>query len=149
MAQPNGAQLQESLTPVVADLGLFLENVTLGRSGKYTLVRVIIDLPDGPGSVDSDQLVQATGAVSSWLDEHDPIPGRYTLEVSTPGAERVLTTARDYRRAQGRLIKAVLEGREVEGRLESVGEENVVVNGEEIQLASIVKARVVLEFSRD
>lgn len=149
MAQPNGAQLQESLTPVVADLGLFLENVTLGRSGKYTLVRVIIDLPDGPGSVDSDQLVQATGAVSTWLDEHDPIPGRYTLEVSTPGAERVLTTARDYRRAQGRLIKAILEGREVEGRLESVGAENVVVNGEEIPLASIVKARVVLEFSRD
>lgn len=149
MAQPTGADLTQALAPTVESLGLYLENVTLTKSGKYTMVRVTVDLPDGPGAVDSDQLVDVTRAVSSWLDQEDPIPGRYTLEVSTPGAERVLTTPRDFRRAEGRMVKAVVAGKEIEGRLEGVNEGSVVLAGQEIAMADIEKARVVLEFSRD
>lgn len=149
MAQPTGADLTQALAPTVESLGLYLENVALTKSGKYTLVRVTVDLPDGPGSVDSDQLVEATRAVSSWLDQEDPIPGRYTLEVSTPGAERVLTSPRDFRRAEGRMVKAIVAGKEIEGRLEGVNEGNVVLAGQEIAMSDIEKARVVLEFSRD
>lgn len=149
MAQPTGADLTQALAPTVESLGLYLESVALTKSGKYTLVRVTVDLPDGPGSVDSDQLVEATRAVSSWLDQEDPIPGRYTLEVSTPGAERVLTSPRDFRRAEGRMVKAIVAGKEIEGRLEGVNEGNVVLAGQEIAMSDIEKARVVLEFSRD
>lgn len=149
MAQPTGADLTQALAATVESLGLYLESVALTKSGKYTLVRVTVDLPDGPGSVDSDQLVEATRAVSNWLDQEDPIPGRYTLEVSTPGAERVLTSPRDFRRAEGRMVKAIVAGKEIEGRLEGVSEGNVVLAGQEIAMSDIEKARVVLEFSRD
>lgn len=142
-------QVEEQLADVVTGAGLYLEGVQVTKQGRFSVVRVVVDLPDGPGGVDSDQLDAVTRAISSALDEADPIAERYTLEVSTPGAERRLTTPRHFRRALGRLVVAEVAGRQVRGRLEQADDDVVHIAGEAVALADITRAQVELEFQRD
>ena len=67
--------------PLVAELDLDLYD--LEHTGG--VLRVLVDQP---GGVDIDAIAALTRAISRALDEHDPIPGEYTLEVSSPGLER-------------------------------------------------------------
>jgi ribosome maturation factor RimP len=82
------------LEPVLAASSLELIDVEV-RSG------VVLVTVDREGGVDLEALTQANRAVSSILDEHDPIPGHYTLEVSSPGVERTLRTPAHFARAVG------------------------------------------------
>ena len=107
--------LTDLLAPVVADAGLHLEGVETTRAGKYSVVRVLVDLLDGPGDLDIDALGPVTAAVSQALDEADPVKGQYTLEVSTPGAERELTTLRHFRRAVGHSARVRTADEELAG----------------------------------
>ena len=107
--------LTDLLAPVVADTGLHLEGVETTRAGKYSVVRVFVDLADGPGDLDLDALGPVTAAVSQALDEADPVKGQYTLEVSTPGAERELSTLRHFRRAVGHSVRLRADGDELTG----------------------------------
>lgn len=142
-------QVEEQLADVVTGAGLYLEGVQITKQGRFTVVRVVVDLPDGPGGVDSDQLDAVTRAISAALDEADPIAERYTLEVSTPGAERRLTTPRHFRRAVGRLVVAEVAGQQVRGRLEQTTDDVVHIGGRAYPVADIAEAQVELEFKRD
>lgn len=152
-------ELTELLQPLVAAAGLYLEDIVLKRAGKYTTLQVVVDLESGTGGVDSMQLDELTRSISAQLDKNDPISGPYTLEVSTPGVERLLTQQRHYLRASGHLIAFVLQdGEELTARLQKVAESSLVVvpetkekhrirSGEprEIFLSEVKKARVVVE----
>jgi ribosome maturation factor RimP len=59
---------------------------------------------DEPGGVGLDTLGEVTKEISRALDVHDPVPGRYTLEVSSPGLERRLRTAAQFTRAVGETV---------------------------------------------
>lgn len=122
------AELTNLLTPVVESADLFLEDVVLtGPHGRRTL-RVVVDLPDGPGGVGSDRLAEVTRAVSTELDGVAArIPGSYTLEVTTAGADRKLTTARHFRRAEGRSVTIETETGPVTGRVVRADDEAVVL----------------------
>ena len=74
-------------------------------------VRVTVDRTEG---LDLDLISRITRDLSRALDDADPLPGRYTLEVSSPGLERPLRTAAHYRRAVGQDV-AVKTRPEVEG----------------------------------
>jgi ribosome maturation factor RimP len=87
-------RIREIAEPLLHDRGLELYDVE--QAGP--IVRVLVEGPDG---VDLEVLGQVTRALSLALDEHDPIPGRYTLEVSSPGLERPLRTPRHFERAVG------------------------------------------------
>lgn len=112
MADAIARRLTELLTPVVEGAGAFLEGIKTTRAGKYSTVRVLVDLPDGPGELGLDALTEVSRAVSAALDEADPVKGRYTLEVSTPGAERELSTPRHFRRAVGHDVELTVEDAE-------------------------------------
>jgi len=112
MADAIARRLTELLTPVVEGAGAFLEGIRTTRAGKYSTVRVLVDLPDGPGELGLDVLTEVSRAVSAALDEADPVKGRYTLEVSTPGAERELSTPRHFRRAVGHDVELTVEDTE-------------------------------------
>jgi len=123
------------LEPMLAASDLELVDLEL-RSG------VLLVTVDRPGGVNLEALTDANRTVSSVLDELDPIPGRYTLEVSSPGVERTLRTPAHFakavgetvtvktrpqvpgdRRLRGRLVAADAEGLELEvegARLEPV-----------------------------
>jgi ribosome maturation factor RimP len=85
------------LQPVVSAADLELVDVEL-RSG------VLLVTVDRDGGVDLEALTDANRAVSAVLDDLDPIPGRYTLEVSSPGVERTLRTPAHFVKAIGETV---------------------------------------------
>jgi ribosome maturation factor RimP len=85
------------LQPVVADARLELVDVEM-KSG---VLQVTVDRE---GGVDLEALTDANRAVSTVLDEVDPIPGRYSLEVSSPGVERPLRTPAHFAKATGATV---------------------------------------------
>ena len=128
MADALAHRLTELLTPVVEGKGLHLEGVRTTRAGQYSVVRVLVDLPDGPGDLDLDALGPVTAAVSAALDQADPVRGRYTLEVSTPGAERPLTTPRHFRRAVGHRATLTTAAQTLTGTVTSADETSVTLD---------------------
>ena len=154
MADALARSLTELLTPVVEDAGAFLEGVETTRAGRYSTVRVLVDLPDGPGDLDLDALTTVSRAVSAAVDEADPVRGQYTLEVSTPGAERELSTPRHFRRAVGRDVELMVEDDGVDavltGTVTAADEDSVTLqaDGRERVLAldDVRQARMVVIF---
>ena len=86
-----------ALQPVVVAAGLELVDVEM-KSG---VLQVTVDRE---GGVDLEALTDANRAVSTVLDELDPIPGRYSLEVSSPGIERPLRTPAHFAKAVGATV---------------------------------------------
>ncbi len=106
---------------------------------------------DRPGGVDLEALTAATHAVSTYLDETDPIPGRYTLDVASPGLERRLRTPEHFARAVGERItvREVRKGqptRRLEGPLVGSTELSATINDD--QLGEVVVALDSLERAR-
>ena len=87
-------------TRVTADSGFELVDAEMKRGADGVLVRLYVDKPGGIGL---HELQSVSTEVSAILDAEDPIEGRYTLEVSSPGLDRPLRTEDDYRRFLGRL----------------------------------------------
>lgn len=137
-------QIHTLITPAVHEAGLVVEEVTMAGSG---VVKIVIDLPDGPGGIDSDQLADVSRTISQLLDEHDPLDTPYTLEVSTPGLSRQLREPRHFRRASGHDIKAKLtEGDDVIGTVIDadeaavrlrVGDEERTISYDQIRRAKV------------
>lgn len=143
--------LQELLAPVVAASGLELDSVTRTRSDAMPLLRVVVEAPIGAAGIDSDTLADVSRAVSKALDAADPIDGEYLLEVSTPGAERELTTVGHWKRQVGRLVRVKLRaGGYVSGRVIDAGETSATidVDGEAttIDYQDMSKARSRVDF---
>ena len=145
-------KIREMAQRVATSEGLSLVDVELKGGSSNALLRVYIDKAGGVSHADcalvSEQL-------SAMLDVEDPFPGRYTLEVSSPGLDRKLAQPSDFtyfvgRRARLVLKEAMGEQKVFEGRL--AGFENGQVRldlGEqglqEIDLANIRKAQLVVE----
>ena len=116
-------QLGELLGPVVANLGYELWEIEYAPRAGGGLLRLYIDSPDG---ISLDDCEKVSRAVSAVLDEADPIPNEYTLEVSSPGLDRVLRTQAHFARFAGERVKvemiAQINGRKrFQGRLAEVG----------------------------
>ena len=146
-------RLRAALEPVVAAAGLFLEDATVAAAGRRKVVRVVVDLPDGPGGVDSDRLSDVSREISRVLDDVDLLDGAYTLEVSTPGTDRPLTQPRHFRRAVGRLVQVHTgNGREITGRLQEADDAGIVLDvegrREGLGYGDIARARVEIELNR-
>jgi ribosome maturation factor RimP len=106
---------------------------------------------DRPGGVDLDTISAASTLVSAELDRNDVVPGRYVLEVSSPGVERTLRTPDHFRRFVGTTVavrtRPGAEGdRRVEGVLEAADDDGIVVAGRRIAYADVDRARTVFEW---
>src|SRR5882757_4410398 len=90
-------RVRDLVDPLLADLGLEIYDIEqLAGTLRITI--------DRPGGIDLESLALATRVVSRQLDHDDPIPGRYTLEVSSPGLERTLRTPEHFERAVGQIV---------------------------------------------
>lgn len=87
---------------VTSGRGFELVDVELSQGKGSHLVRVFVDKPGGIGL---DDLQSVSEEVSAILDALDPVPGSYTLEVSSPGLDRPLRSEAEYRRFAGRLAE--------------------------------------------
>src|SRR5690606_2537910 len=119
--------------------------------GEYFL-RVYIDKP---GGVTLDDCEAFSVVLGERLDEVDPIPNSYSLEISSPGIERPLKKEADFERVAGRRVAvrtyAPLDGRKNwKGVLHGLSDGHVVleVDGQRvtIPLTSIAKAHLVAEW---
>ncbi len=91
--------------PLAEELGLSLWDVRFVKEGAEHYLRIFIDKE---GGVSIDDCVDMTHAIDAPLDETDPISVPYTLEVSSPGAERQLTRDEHFVRFIGDRIKVKL-----------------------------------------
>jgi ribosome maturation factor RimP len=89
-----------------APAGIEIVEVELKGSGRSHLLRIYIDRPEGVTHADCELVSRGVSAV---LDEEDPIPGSYELEVSSPGVERKLGKWQDWLRFSGKKVKVVLK----------------------------------------
>ncbi|MCW2899125.1 MAG: hypothetical protein JWO67_1390 [Streptosporangiaceae bacterium] len=148
-----GRRLTRLLTPVIAEIGLDLEEVRVEAAGRRRLVRLVVD---SDGGVSLDDVAAVSRAVSSALDDSDAMGSApYVLEVTSPGVDRPLTEPRHWRRAVGRLVRAPLKtGGEIEGRLVDADDEAVVIDDvagaqRRLGLDELGRGRVQVEFRRD
>ena len=106
---------------------------------------------DSPDGVDADRLGSLSHRLSLLLDEEDPIPGRYTLEVSSPGLERSLRTPEHFKRALGDTVsvrrRSGGEGeRRIQGTLEAASDTGVGGRRPPYPYDDIDRARTVFEW---
>ncbi|MFM7124933.1 MAG: ribosome maturation factor RimP [Actinomycetes bacterium] len=117
------------IAPIVSDLGLDLYDIEYSGG----VLRVVVDTqPGGPEGVSLDNISLITRLVSREFDHSDPIPGRYTLEVTSPGLERTLREPRHFHREVGKVVAVKLESplhgeRRVQGDLVAANEEGITV----------------------
>ena len=104
-------QLLDALAPRAEQEGVEIVTVEVAGAKKAPTIRVYIDTPDG---VSFDELSSAQAWINDLMDELDPFPGAYTLEVSSPGIDRPLRTAEHFARFVG--DTAVLKTQPVVGR---------------------------------
>src|SRR5262245_51908584 len=145
---------------VASPRGLEIWDIQSRREAVGHVVRVIIDRP-GPAatpeeSVSIEDCEQVNREMSTILDVEDPFPFTYTLEVSSPGLDRPLRAASDYKRFAGRLAKIVVREpvdnqKAFEGRLRGVEAAHVLLeapNGRmhRLPLALITRGRLEVEF---
>lgn len=144
--------LQDLLEPGVTALGYDLVGVELTGDGSQTILRVYIELP---GGISVEDCAKVSHQVSAILDVEDPIPGEYTLEVSSPGLDRPLFKRKDFERFTGEDVKihtaeAVLGRRNFTGCLRGLDQDLVLVEVDneiyEIDLGNIERARLVPKF---
>lgn len=122
-------QLGELLGPVVAGLGYELWEIEYAPRAGGGLLRLYIDAAAG---ISLDDCERVSRAVSETLDETDPIPGQYTLEVSSPGLDRVLRTQAHFARFAGERVKLemmrpVAGRKRFQGRLTQVGDGEITL----------------------
>ena len=105
----------DALEPRAAQRGIDVVDVEVVGASKAPCVRVRIDHADEEApTISLDEVTQETEWISETLDELDPIPSSFTLEVSSPGMSRPLRKARDFERFAGQTVSASLvpgEGR--------------------------------------
>ncbi len=117
------------LGPVVRDLGYVLWDLEYSPGRGNGFVRLYIDAEAG---ITLDDCERVSRAVSELLDAADPVPGQYTLEVSSPGLERPLRTAAHFAPYVGEVVFVEvvqpLDGRRrFKGPLRSAGAETIEV----------------------
>jgi ribosome maturation factor RimP len=144
-----GEELRKLLEPAIERLGYELSDLEANLGGKGGVLRIFIDHPDGIGLEDCEKV---SLAVSAILDIEDPLPGQYSLEVSSPGLDRKLTKVEHFQRFVGETLKVQMrfpvEGRKrFRGTLVSSDDENIVVEvdgtSHSLPLATIDTARLV------
>jgi ribosome maturation factor RimP len=140
--------LLKSLEPVVEGAGFELVELEFSPGKGAATLRLFIDKP---GGVAVDDCADISRAVSATLEAQDSIPGRYTLEVSSPGFDRVLRKIEHFERFIGQPVFVELKlpqdgRRRFSGRLLGLADRAIVltVDGKEytLPLSHIQKARL-------
>ncbi|HEY5999276.1 MAG TPA: ribosome maturation factor RimP [bacterium] len=131
-------------TPILAGLGLELLDVTLTGPGKAPILRFTLDRPGGGVTV--DELQAASGAIETALEVAEVLPGRYNLEVSSPGIDRPWKRLEDFARHVGERASLKTFAPLADGRRQLTGR-LLAVEGGLVRFEPDGGAPVEIEFS--
>ncbi|MGG6311161.1 ribosome maturation factor RimP [Paenibacillus macerans] len=146
------ATVEQMVTPYLEENGFELVDVEYVKEGSNWFLRVFVDKD---GGIDIDDCGRISEYLSERLDENDPIPSAYFLEVSSPGAERPLKKAEDVSKAVGKDVFVTtyepVDGlKEFEGRLLSFDNDELVVEmgkkSHAIPYSKVASARLAIIF---
>ncbi|MBX2855042.1 MAG: ribosome maturation factor RimP [Rhodobacteraceae bacterium] len=127
---PMDARLAEMLGPSIEGVGFRLVRVRL-MGGKRATLQIMAERPDG--TMEVEDCAELSRLISAVLDVEDPIEDAYSLEVSSPGIDRPLTSLADFERYVG--FEAKLETRDlIEGRKRFRGPLRGVVDPEQVAI---------------
>jgi ribosome maturation factor RimP len=145
------SRVRELAEQVAAEHGVEVLESALRRNGRSRVLSVVLD-SDEP--VDAGVIERVTKGLSHALDDDDPLPGSYTLEVTTPGLDRPLRTGRDFRRQRGHEVQILRQASgdqpraEMRGLVVTADEQAVTleVDGDQLRvpLSEVVRGKVVL-----
>ncbi|HEU4364646.1 MAG TPA: ribosome maturation factor RimP [Candidatus Krumholzibacteria bacterium] len=121
----NESELARLIVPELELLGFECVKLELVGSSRSPVVRIFIDKP---GGVTVGECSLASRTIGFLLEQKDPFPGRYLLEVSSPGSNRPLVTEAHYRRFAGSEARVAVE-RPGEGRITYTGRIRSCING--------------------
>ena len=113
---PTRPKIRHEAEDRLLNLGIDLVSMDWAGSRNRPVIQVRIersptgDAPLGESPVTVDDCVRVSRELEGWLDEHDEIPERYVLEVSSPGVERPLTRTQDWERFAGEPVVIVGHG---------------------------------------
>ncbi len=146
-------QIGALLEPGIRSMGYELVGVEYqGGTRGGGLLRVYIDSEHG---ISAEDCQKVSYQVSGVLDVEDPIPGHYTLEISSPGLDRLLFRAQDFERFAGQLVRVRMRvpvdgQRKFKGRLKAIQDGIVLIEQDDAEvglpLEQIEQARLVPEF---
>jgi len=155
MPTTNPVNLENLINDAAAPLGFEVLGLELNLSDGGGMLRVYIDHPDRPIVVDDCATVSRE--IGAAMDLHDPIPGNYRLEVSSPGLDRPLFKPSHYQRFIGDKVKITtalpINGRKrFSGVIAAADETQVTValENESIELPydAVEKARLIPSFDK-
>jgi ribosome maturation factor RimP len=102
------SKVEEIIASALAAMQYELVRVQLTPGGRYLTLQVMAERTDRKPMTVED-CVKISHAISPKLDEADPLAGRYTLEISSPGVERPLVQLKDFERFTGHVARIELE----------------------------------------
>ena len=138
--------------PYVAAEGIELDDVEVLGGGR--LLRVVVE---GDGPIELDRIADLSRGIARLIEEDDPFPGAYTLEVSSPGLERKLRRPAQFDKAIGsdvhiKTFKKIADEKHHRGQLTAADDDAIVVSidGDErrIEMADIASARTVFVWEK-
>jgi ribosome maturation factor RimP len=141
-------KIQALLQPTVEGLGFKLWGLEHLSQGRHSLLRLYIDAENG---VTVDDCAEVSRQVSGVMDVEDPVSGEYTLEVSSPGVDRLLFRPDQYPEYVGEWIELRLRvpfngRRKFKGTLKGIEGEDVIIQVDNdeflLPLSAIDKAQV-------
>jgi len=147
-------KLNELLQPLVEDLGYEFVGLEYNNNPKHSVLRIYIDHDNGVGIDDCETVSRETAAL---LDVKDPIRSQYNLEVSSPGLDRPLFTAAQYRqfagcKAQISLFAPQNGRRKFSGPILGADETSVSIEQDGLEvsldLSNIAKAKLVPDYDK-
>ena len=150
--------IAEKTQPILQGIGYGLADLELVKEGANWYLRFYIEHLSAQEHVRIDDCQRASEALSDWLDEADPIPQAYFLEVSSPGIERRLRKEEDFVRFQGHMVqintyKPIYGGKAFTGHLGPASDEALtLMRGEEelvFERALVSGVRLYWDGSRD
>jgi ribosome maturation factor RimP len=101
--EPLAKKVAELLEPHIERLGFELVTIEFRRGTKNSLLRLLVDRPEG--GITLNDLERLSPILGDLLDVYDPVDGRYTLEVSSPGINRPLAKLKDFEAYRGRRVR--------------------------------------------
>ena len=105
--------------PIIDETDLILWDVRFLKEGASWILRIVIDREEAPVSI--NDCVAVSRRLSPLLDEADPIPQSYCLEVTSPGADRELTRPEHFTYYEGLPVNVRLYRPDENGQREIAG----------------------------
>jgi ribosome maturation factor RimP len=148
----SSVKLTQLLKPLIEDLGYEFVGLDHRSNPKSSVLAIYIDQSEGIAVEDCEKVSREVAAL---LDVEDPIPGHYSLEISSPGLDRPLFTPEQYVQFCGEIAQvslyAPIEGRrKFKGTILGVEDGSVMLDQDgatvALEMANIAKARLVPDY---